>query len=93
LASLHPKGHEGVVQLFDTRTDSLMRSITVRADQPYDVYGKEERVRIELDRPSLLSRWFGRPVRFTMTTHPVKDDPYLRERQAQIRRFQPPKKE
>lgn len=93
LTSLHPKGHEGVVQLFDTRTDSLMRSITVRADQPYDVYGKEERVRIELDRPSLLSRVFGRPVRFTMTTHPVKDDPYLRERQAQIRRFQPPKKE
>lgn len=88
LASLGRHERSAVVEVFNATNDSLVRTVTMRADQPYVIYDGHERVELTVERRGTVGRILHRSVPFTMVTSGAEGDPYLQARNARIRRVE-----
>ncbi len=75
------------MQVFDARTDTLVRNVPMLADRAYVLYKNATRIELLYKKRSLIERWFGLPVHFTLRTSKETNDAYMRARNAHLARL------
>ena len=82
------KGHRNVLlQLFSPADRTLQHSFEMRSGQRYSIYANGQRTTYLYSRPKLVARALHLRPQLTVITTETINDPYLQERDAQLRRL------
>jgi hypothetical protein len=87
LVDMSKRDRTAVMQLYDARTDTLVRTVHMLAAREYHIYQGDLRISMSYVKRWFLQRWLGVPVRTRTRSGLIGNDAYLRERNARLARL------
>lgn len=87
LAAVTPDQQRAVVRVLRPSDHALLHTLHLHPGRTMSIYANGKRTDYAYSRPSLVGRWFKRPVRLTVTIADAAADPYLTRRDALLRRL------
>lgn len=87
VADISRRDRSAVMQVYDARTDTLVRNVAMLAGREHHLYEGDQRLSMRYLKRWFLWRWLGRPIRTHITSIRIDKDAYLLARNARIARL------